>query len=158
MAPEGSFRPQGTPAQSGHEKRDVSAKWIFGILLFLVVCGILIQGLIAGVLRWLNHTPTPIDQWNPARPTLNQKPPLPRLQLSPPADLAAFQAQEQVQLNSYAWVNQTSGIVRIPVEQAMEMVLRKGLPVRSDSLTNQLGPSPDQLLRERLPAVRKDQP
>lgn len=158
MAPEAPFRPQGTQANSGHEKRDVSAKWIFGLLLFLILCGVLIQALIAGVLRWLNHTPPPTDRWNPARPALNQTPPQPRLQLSPPADLAAFRAQEEAQLNSYGWVNQTSGIVRIPIDQAMELVLRKGLPVRPTPQQNQLGPSPEQLLRERLPAVGKGQP
>jgi len=39
-------------------------------------------------------------------------------------------AQEAV-LHSYGWVDRNAGIVRIPVEQAMQKLLEERLPVRT---------------------------
>src|SRR5437763_3430110 len=47
--------------------------------------------------------------------------PGPNLQVSPPADLVSFRSREDVQLNSYGWVDRSNGIVRIPVARAMEL-------------------------------------
>ena len=33
-------------------------------------------------------------------------------------------------MNSYGWVDQRLRVVRIPVDQAMDLVLKNGLPVR----------------------------
>jgi hypothetical protein len=38
--------------------------------------------------------------------------------------------QEDATLNSYAWVDRAAGIVRIPIDQAMDLVAASGLPVR----------------------------
>lgn len=59
-----------------------------------------------------------------AAPTL---PPEPRLEESPPANLAALRAREQEVLDSPAWVDEASGIVRIPLDLAIDVIARKGL-------------------------------
>ena len=74
----------------------------------------------------------------------------PRLQISAPLDLKAFRQREETELTTSGWINRTSGIVRIPIEQAMELVLQKGLPVRGQHNQQQLGPSSYQLLQQRL--------
>ena len=33
-------------------------------------------------------------------------------------------------LNSYGWVDPKAGVVRIPIDRAMDLLLQKGLPVR----------------------------
>jgi hypothetical protein len=43
---------------------------------------------------------------------------------------AVRDAEDQV-LNSYGWVDQQKGVVRIPIAQAMDLVVKKGLPVRT---------------------------
>ncbi len=35
-----------------------------------------------------------------------------------------------MQLSNYAWIDPAKGIVRIPVEVAKDLVLKKGLPVK----------------------------
>ncbi|MGH9744794.1 MAG: hypothetical protein ACRD59_01635 [Candidatus Acidiferrales bacterium] len=71
----------------------------------------------------------------PASPFENVRvlPPAPRLQPQPGLDLKSYCAAEQQQLSSYGWVDQHIGVVRIPVDRAMAMVLKKGLPARPAS-------------------------
>ncbi|MDB6033686.1 MAG: hypothetical protein JWM16_4024 [Verrucomicrobiales bacterium] len=78
--------------------------------------------------------------------------PEPRLQLSPPADMEAFRAKEEGELTTYGWVNQTSGIVRIPIRRAMEIVAQRGLPAGRTN-ADEKGKSPLDLIRDR--ALRK---
>jgi len=57
-------------------------------------------------------------------------PPEPRLQESPALDLLRFRAREEERLSTYGWVDRPNGVVRIPIERAMEIVAREGLPSR----------------------------
>ena len=41
--------------------------------------------------------------------------------------------QSGAELNSYGWVDQTSGVVRIPVDRAIELSLERGFPTRAAS-------------------------
>jgi hypothetical protein len=57
-------------------------------------------------------------------------PPKPRIQSNPHAALVALRATEDSLLTSYGWVNGDSGVARIPIDRAMELLLRKGLTVQ----------------------------
>lgn len=54
----------------------------------------------------------------------------PALQVNGAADLKVFLAQQKETLSTYGWVNRSQGIVRVPISQAIDMVLKKGLPSR----------------------------
>jgi hypothetical protein len=99
----------------------------------------------------LKHQPAPGDPWRvaagAARPANN--PPGPQLQVSPPADWQTFFARQETEANTYGWVNRTAGVVRVPIERAMDLFLQQGLPVRANSNANQTGPSPLQLIQQR---------
>jgi hypothetical protein len=141
----------GAPAEPvrDHERRDANAKWIFAIIVFLFVFGLSIHGILAGFQSSLKHTRPPTDPWRPPPRPAGAKPvgpPGPRLQVSPPMDLESFRAREEAELHSYGWVNRTSGVVRIPIERAMELVLQQGFPTRSGT---QAGPSSYQLMQQR---------
>jgi hypothetical protein len=56
-----------------------------------------------------------------------KEPPEPRLQPNPPMELKEFRAGEDAILNNYAWIDPDKGIVRIPVDRAMELVAKEGL-------------------------------
>lgn len=51
----------------------------------------------------------------------------PRLQIDPPADLAAHRAAERHELTSYGWVDRQQGVVRIPIDRAMHDVAASGI-------------------------------
>lgn len=57
-------------------------------------------------------------------------PPDPRLQTNPKKDLADLRAYEADTLAHYAWVDKNNGVARIPIENAMKLVLERGLPAR----------------------------
>lgn len=57
-------------------------------------------------------------------------PPAPRLQDNPQQELQELRARQKTLLEGYAWVNKEAGVVRIPIEEAMRMVVERGLPSR----------------------------
>jgi hypothetical protein len=61
-------------------------------------------------------------------------PPDPQLQNDPHADLVKLHAREDSILLTYGWVSRDSGIVRVPISRAMDLVVEKGLPVRTASV------------------------
>lgn len=76
----------------------------------------------------LDPKPSPMYQQD-------QKPPAPRLQENPRLDLQTFHASEQNLLSSYDWVDRQQGIVRIPVTEAMKLLVQKQGAVTPPSQT-----------------------
>ena len=60
-------------------------------------------------------------------------PPEPRLQTAAPLDLKHYRDDQEKILAGYGWVDSQAGIVRIPVDRAMDLLLQKGYPVRGSS-------------------------
>lgn len=68
---------------------------------------------------------------NPAAAMMSQRqklPPEPRLQAEPKVELKDLRADEDAILNGYGWIDPNKGIVRIPIDQAIDIVAQKGLP------------------------------
>ena len=53
----------------------------------------------------------------------------PRLQRSPEAELEAMRHEMSERLNGYGWVDEAAGVVQIPIDQAMDLLLERGLSV-----------------------------
>jgi hypothetical protein len=119
----------GDQPRRGHETSDANTRnlIIAGVILCcLVIAGLLVSG---GVFHYfVGHQ----GLGPPASPFENVRmlPPEPRLQVSAPKDLKQYKAGQEEILNSYGWVDQGAGIVRIPIERAMDILLQKGLPLR----------------------------
>jgi hypothetical protein len=67
--------------------------------------------------------------------------PLPREQPDPKVDLKALREREERDLTSYGWVNRQAGIVRIPIERAMQLIVERGLPVSTNDGEMRVGES-----------------
>lgn len=63
----------------------------------------------------------------PGEQVARRLPPEPRLQRVPIADLTRLREREERLLTSYGWVDREAGVVRIPVERAMQLVAERGL-------------------------------
>jgi hypothetical protein len=118
----------------GHETRDANIRnlIIFGVTLCcLVIAGLLLSGAVFHY--FVRHQ----GLGPPASPFENVRmlPPQPRLQVSAPKDLKQYKAAQGEILNSYGWVDQNTGIVRIPIERAIDILSHKGLPARSPTRT-----------------------
>lgn len=61
----------------------------------------------------------------------SQVPPAPRLQEKPANDLASMRAAEDRMLDRYLWLDKERGLVRLPIDRAMDLLLEQGLPETS---------------------------
>ena len=116
----------------GFEDDDVSVGRLFAFaagVASLVILGVLGSAVVFKF--FVRHQPL----GPPASPfeDVRQLPPEPRLQTTAPQDLKSYRAGQDDILGSYGWVDSKAGIVRIPVERAMEVLLLKGYPVRGGS-------------------------
>lgn len=117
----------------GPETQDANFKSV--LLSGIGLMGILVVGL---VLSWIVYAIVVKDRVNAppttfAVPDTTKLPAAPRLQPDPHVVLVAMRREEDSILTSYGWVDRDSGIVRLPVERAMEMLAQKGLPSRGDA-------------------------
>jgi hypothetical protein len=116
----------------GHETRDANPRglaWFGGCMalaLFMVSLSMwLLFNFFAGHQK-LGPPASPFAQGQPM-----PAPDVPRLQVAPSEDLEHMLGQQSQMLNSYGWVDQKSGVVRIPISRAMDLLMQRGLPVRS---------------------------
>jgi hypothetical protein len=54
--------------------------------------------------------------------------PEPRLERNERIEINDFRLKEEQTLNSYGWVDEKSGVVRIPIDRAMQLLAQRGLP------------------------------
>lgn len=54
----------------------------------------------------------------------------PRLQEAPQQDIQLYRESQRKLLDSYGWVDRRNGVARIPIDRAMELLLKQGLPTR----------------------------
>jgi hypothetical protein len=54
----------------------------------------------------------------------------PRLLTNEPMALEQQRAEERGRLESYGWVDQSSGVARVPIEEAKKLLIQRGVPVR----------------------------
>ena len=52
----------------------------------------------------------------------------------PLVEMARIQKAESEKLNSYSWVDEKNGVVRIPIDEAKKLLLNRGLPIRKKQL------------------------
>lgn len=103
------------------EMRDVRPRVLLlsgaGLLVFL--------GLSAIALHLIFNTR---QYWPLSAAARNESETNPALQWSPATDLAAFRKQEDADLDKLGWVDRATGIARIPIEDAMKVIVAQGLP------------------------------
>lgn len=114
-----------------YERTDIDEASTFRFGIWILIVTVAVAALLRPVYRFLVGREA--GEQAPAATVLTVDPkamqtPTPRLQVAPSADLAAFRAQEDALLTGYAWVDKEQGIVRIPVEEAMHIVVEQGLP------------------------------
>ena len=113
----------------GHETTDVNVWAVGKFAIGLVVVCVVSIGLLFGLLKFFqSREETSVA--NTVEPTKIF--PQPQLQKTPIPDLKAIRAEEDKLLNGYAWVDQPKGVVRIPVDRAIEVLAQRGLPTRGE--------------------------
>lgn len=116
-----------------YEKTDATVRplyqFLFWISVITILTAILAMLILRGLESWRDRASVRPTM---AQPQVEQLPPLPRLQIREPMDLAAFRKEEAEILTTYGVVDREKGIFRIPIEEAMKLTLERGLPVQAD--------------------------
>lgn len=127
-----STEPSQSGNSNGYERRDANpaslVHFCVGLALTLIVAWAGMWWLLGyfGRVQPLGPSATPFQ-----RPEERQLPPLPRLQVEPVLELNQARDQQRSELDNYGWVDRGHGIVHIPIDRAMDLILeRGGLPAR----------------------------
>jgi hypothetical protein len=115
-----------------HEERDVNVWAIGKVGIGLVLTTIASILIVLGVFRYLEvqyaaQPPAQSAYVQDAR----QLPPEPRLVPDEPETLREVRNAEDQILNGYSWADQQHTQVKIPIDQAIDKLIQKGLPSRA---------------------------
>lgn len=143
----------------GYDTRDIDlgqiTKSVMGFFIFTVFC--IVAGL--GPVWYYGH-------WGykdtPARlkaPLAIKDAPLVQSNVTAKRDIRTLRQEELVHLTTYGWVDKEKGIVRIPVEVALQMALERGFPERTGVAESAISePTPDMSMPSQPPTGNPDTP
>jgi hypothetical protein len=118
----------GKGSAPGHELSDLKPR---AIAIFLLVLAVMIVGVLV-VSVWVhNYSASRLARTDVALSPVAKPaaPPEPRLQVFAPKETQEFRAREDDILKNYGWVNREAGLVRIPIDRAIQLLAERGLPV-----------------------------
>lgn len=123
--------PSEASEEAGHEVEDASAKAIaiFAVALFTIILGTML--VLGTMYKFLYHE----DQAIPAPEAQTSFKHAPQAKTSIDEDWVDIDAQARQHLEGYGWTDRKQGLVKLPVERAMELVAREGLPAREGQTT-----------------------
>lgn len=113
----------------GYERSDVSLptliKWLVFLFVFAAFCSlaswVIYQVFVPEIGEDIRANPQKLVKMPPENP---------QLQAAPKRDIREFRLAEDRVLNSYGWADKAAGTVHIPVDQAMAIIAKQGLPKR----------------------------
>ncbi len=128
----GDHGPEHDPINPGvaHERRDINVFQVTAFGIGLLLSCIVVVFAMWAMFDFFYARESAKNQSNPSTLVNEQAklPPEPRLQAEPRVELKDLRADEEAILTSYGWIDPNKGIVRIPIDQAIDIVAQKGLP------------------------------
>lgn len=129
------------------ERRDIRISGVVWFLVGLAVAGVIITFAVNGFYHYLETrseaqqapvsplvTNAPKDTRHLStdyRDYLKQNFPSPQLEINERTQLDQIRSKEEETLATYGWVDQKAGVVRIPIERAIDLIAQRGLPTRT---------------------------
>jgi hypothetical protein len=150
---------ESTPGHGSFERQDLQVSGILYFLLGLAVATLLCALGIRGLFAFLEHREKALQP--PVNPLVTNVPadtrripgdsddylkkafPDPRLENDESRNFSKARLTEDQTLESYGWVDEKAGTVRIPIERAMDLLVQRGLPVRSHGATSEIAAVPE---------------
>jgi hypothetical protein len=123
------------PPGAGHEHTDIDPSVGYTFAMWLTVAMLLSGGIVYGTFWFFEgqeETANEVAQKYPLAVDRRPEPPLPNLQKQPFKDVYELRDAEARKLGTYGWVDKEGGIARIPIDRAMEVILQRGFPARTD--------------------------
>jgi hypothetical protein len=118
-----------------HERSDAHVK---PLVIILVAMGVTIAASIfftIGLFEFFVQRAQSFDRVPSSVKVADELPAGPRLQVVPGLDLREIRAAEEDRLNGYGWVDEGGRVVHIPIGKAIDVLIEKGLPTRTEAGT-----------------------
>ncbi|MEN3334405.1 MAG: hypothetical protein V7641_3770 [Blastocatellia bacterium] len=142
-----------------HEESDVNIRPIAWFMVWLTVATAVVMLLMIGLYRYLDSQANKQDERerSPLAGEYNPIPPKPLLQLAPESpgltkydaakvtptsEVELMRSQENLKLDHYDWVDQSKGLVGLPIERAKELALERGILKSRPQLAAAAGAQP----------------
>jgi hypothetical protein len=113
------------------EHTDAKARTLYIFLAALFAGTIVVLLVVGGILAWYTRDAASEVRLGGAAAEA-MLPPQPRLERAPGEAARETLNRQEEKLQSYGWVDRKAGVVHIPIERAMELVIQRGLPVRKE--------------------------
>ena len=129
MAHDANFEYASTPPDAEYEHTDIDPGIAGKFALWLAIAMVLSGGIVYGTF-WLFEGRE--QTWNsdvqrfPLAVGQVKEPPMPRLQTQPFKDVWQLKQGQLDKLQTYGWVDQGTGVVHIPIDEAMRVVAERG--------------------------------
>ena len=144
---EDQLKNQHSTGQEGFEREDMSPAGVMYFMVGLAIVAILIHVIVTGMYRYLDSydakhqapmnpmaVKTGVDPrtmtFHEAEGQMQKTFPQPVLEDNERQQFGALVEKQDEVLASYDWVDQKNGVVRIPIDRAMDLLAQRGLPVR----------------------------
>lgn len=123
-------------AKLGYEESDFNAPKVAKGMLYFLLFSTGCIGFAWVILKFIAP-----DFWT-IQPQISKLriPPAPKLQnnVAVVEDIHSVRRREYQMINSYGWIDSQKGIVRIPIERAIDITLSRGLPTRPNAASNSI--------------------
>jgi hypothetical protein len=151
------FKPQAATLEAGrgHEPDDLRIRSI--VALAVALAGVIMAVLAALALLMGNFTEKEHTAKAMALPRFSDLAPAfppPRLQADPAAEWIRLKSAADEQLKSYGWIDRQAGIAHIPIDRAIAIIAKSGIP--PSELPRPGAETPDakvEALKPRAPAL-----
>ena len=121
--------------RAGHETTDVSVRGLFAftiglfVLLVVILIGLVVLDKVFGFVD--RRVDEHIERHEPgAASQVRLQPDYdgPLLQVKPEEDLRWMHDHNEMDLDGYGWVDRQAGVVRLPIDRAMDLLGKRGIP------------------------------
>jgi hypothetical protein len=125
-----------TPPGAKYEHTDIDVNVGYKFALWLAVAMVISFGIVYGTFWFFEGREraanTEAQKYPLAASVPHREPPLPNLQTQPFKDVHTLRQGENEKLLSYGWVDKEGGVTHIPIDRAMDVMLQRGFPTRTE--------------------------
>jgi hypothetical protein len=131
-----------TPENSEYEHTDIDPSIAGKFAVWLGIAMALSVAIVYGTFWLFEGQAQSLSQETqqfPLAAGVSKEPPTPRLQTQPFKDVYQLKQGQRDKLTSYGWVDQGTGVVHIPIDEAMRLVAeRGGVPTNAQAAPGEL--------------------
>lgn len=115
--------------RSGHEGNILAIRGLVIFTVSLIVVTVFVDYGMAVVMDLFRRGEATSRDQAPPRFVDDMRPfPDPKLQADPTTDLIKFKASQLAHLNSVGWTDKKAGLAHVPIDQAIDMILKNPAP------------------------------